>query len=174
MNLPTTTMTAAIHAVLSTLGAHSWPAPIHKIGFRGPTALIETDSDVIQAQTPALYLHCVSRRGDDPSIEQSAKPASVSRIIRRCQWQIFCLLSMQTPHVETEILEMTESVCALIERREFAQSPRRGHRWGLSGALGYPVGLEDVEADLGIHGIMARIIQWEQPVYFSELSPVNL
>lgn len=174
MSAPSTTMTAVITAMLATLDAHAWPSPIAQIGLRGPTDLTQSDPTVLLLATPALYLNCAVRRGDDPSVEPRMRQALGGRVMRRCQWQVYCLLGQSTRAINTEIFEMSEAVTALIERREYAQSPRLGHRWGLGAAVGYPVAIEDGDADLGVNGVLARVVQWEQVVYLPELEPLSV
>lgn len=170
--LPTTTMSGIIRAIRTTLEAHAWPSPITQIGFRGPTDLIQSDPAELSVATPAMYLTIGTRRGAESTERPQAPPRS-GRIERTCTFQIYCLLSQTTPDVPIEIYEMSESVASLIERREYHNAPRLGHRWGLSAAVGYPRLIEDAEPDLGIHGIAARVIQWDQVVYLPELSPIN-
>lgn len=171
MSLPTTSMTSAIAAIRAALDTHAWPSPITQIGLRGPTDLIQADSDSLRLATPALYLHLTGRRGEESNDER--RPIVGGRVMRLCQWQIYCLLGQTTPDLPIEMYEMTEAVMALIERREYAQAPRRGHRWGLGAAMGYPQSLEDGDADLGLQGVAARVVQWEQSVYLSELEPIG-
>lgn len=165
----TTTMTAAIRAVLAAMDAHAWPSPIAQIGLRGPLELIDPETAL---KTPALYLHVTSRRGEDPPENATARVTTGSRILRRCQWQVYCLLGAPTRDLGTEIYEMSEAVCTLVERREYGHLPRLGNRWGLGAAVWYPQALEDVDVDLGVQGIAARLVQWEQALYLPELASV--
>lgn len=170
--LPTTTMTGVGRAILAAMTAHAWPTPISQIGLRGPLSLL--DFDAVVARTPALYLNITSRSHEDPKTDPRERPFIRPRLIRRCQFEIYCLLdATRTRDVATEIIEMSESVCALIEQRASLRSPHLGNRWGLDQAARDPESLTDEESDLGLQGIAARVVRWQQIFYLAEALPLT-
>ena len=166
--MPTTTMSALVAAILATLRAHDWPAPINQIGFRQPDLEPFSDDDQpTRLDTPALLLHIVDRR------DASADPDTLivpGRVARRCSFELHCLLSTSTPNLPLELIEYSESALALIDARESASSPGRGNRWGLLDAVEFPAGLTDSDATYASawHGHAARVLSWEQIVYLPE------
>lgn len=167
--LPTTTMTAVIRAIVAALEAHTWPAPIAQIGLRGPSNPLQAGQPIT---TPALYLNIASRSHEDPKTDPRERPFIRPRLLRRCTFQIYCLLDeVRTRDIDTELYEMSEAVCALIERRDSRRAPHLGNRWGLDQAARSPEALTDSEVDLGLQGIAARVVQWEQVLYLPEAIP---
>lgn len=172
--LPTTTMTGVIRALLAAMTAHPWPSPIAQIGLRGPTDLIQADLDDLAIATPALYLNIANRSIEASKIKQIGRELDRPRVTRRCQFEIYCLLdATRTRDVAIEIIEMSEVVCALIERLESRRSPSLGNHWGLDTAAEDPESLTDEESDLPLHGIAARVVRWEQVFYLAESPPLS-
>lgn len=160
--LATTTMTAYLEAITGALEAHAWPSPVIQIGYRQPD--LELDEEQV-IRTPALLLSCASRaREDSPPIDLPG------RVARRCSLDLYCLLSFTTPGLALELLEFSEAVCALIERREFTGPGPRGNRWGLMSSVEVPEQLSDRDADLQFNGVAARVLSWQQIVYLPESS----
>jgi hypothetical protein len=158
----TTTMTGLVNAIVATLRAHAWPAPIRQIGFRQPD-LEPDDNDSIASriETPALFLNITDRT------QAGAEPG---RVLRRCRFELHCLLSTATPNLPLELIEFSEAVMALIDARESLAAPNHGNRWGLFDAVDLPENLTDADAGYAIawHGHAARVLSWDQTVYLAE------
>lgn len=171
--LPTTTMTGLIRAILGAFQAHAWPSPIAQIGLRGATDLVNADLAALALATPAFYLHIASRSHEDPRVDPRERPFIRPRLIRQCEFEVYCLLDeTRTRDVAIEIYEMSEAVCALIEQRPTRRAAHLGNRWGLDQAARDPESLTDDESDLGLQGIAARVVRWQQVFYFAESMPL--
>lgn len=170
--LPTTTMTGILRALLGAFQAHAWPSPIAQIGLRGATDLIQTDLAALVVATPALYLNIASRSHEDPRTDPRERAFIRPRLIRNCEFEVYCLLDeTRTRDAAIEIYEMVEAVCALVEQRVDRRSPHLGNRWGLDQAARDPESLTDDESDLGLQGIAARVVRWQQVFYLAETPP---
>jgi len=167
----TITMSAYLAAILGTLRAHPWPAPLAQIGFREPESFDPDEPETV-IRTPALLLNLVERRS------ATAEPSAVTtrRVARRCTLELHCLLSTATRDVAVELLEYTEAVFALLEAPDPPGSRKRGQRWGLADAVDRPTDLADIDAAMmrdaaGLPawpGFAARVIQFSQAVYLPE------
>ena len=165
--LPSTTSRALVAAILDTLRAHAWPSPIATIGYRSLYS-VEDPDEPSPLITPAIVL-TIGGIDDDP--EAMTPPG---RIADRYQLQLHGVLSVGTPDVQIELLEMRDAISALLKARENPLSPQRGQRWGLGEAVGYPADISSSDSSVfadGVHGAIGRVVSWSQTVYLPELTP---
>jgi hypothetical protein len=164
MSWPTTTMTALVTAILAALRAHAWPSEIASVGFRAPFDF--DDEDAAALLTPAILLQISARETDPDALTPPGRTA------RRCDLELHGVLSVRTPNLQIELIEIAEALFALVEARESAHSPQRGNRWGLGDAVGYPTDIRDSDQGAfaaGLNGYDGRVLTWSQTVYVPDL-----
>lgn len=161
--LPVTTMTGLIAAILATLRAHTWPAPIATIGYRTPFDLDDPD-EPSRLVTPAILLTITSRETDP---EAMTPPG---RLARRCAFELHGVLSTSTENLQVELLELSEAIFALLEARD-QRGVERGQRWDLGLAVDLPTDIRDTDQGafaFGLHGYDGRVVSWTQTIYLPE------
>jgi hypothetical protein len=164
MSLPTTTMSAFIAAIIAALRAHSWPSEIASVGHHAPSDF--DDEGAAALLTPAILLHIPDREMDPDAL------APPGRIARRCDLELHGVLSVRTPNLQIELIELAEAMTALVQARESAHSPQRGNRWGLADAVCYPIDPRDSDQGAfaaGLNGYGGRVLTWSQTVYVPDL-----
>lgn len=163
--LPSTTSRALVAAILDTLRDHTWPSPIATVGYRALYSVDDPD-EPSPFVTPAIVL-TIGRIDEDT--EAMTPPG---RVADRYQLQLHGVLSIGTPDVQVELLEMCDAIRALLKAREIQASPQRGQRWGLGEAVGYPTDITSDEGSVfadGVNGAIGRAISWSQTIYLPEL-----
>lgn len=164
--LPTTTSTALVRAILDTLRAHSWPAPIATVGYRAPFDIDDLDEPSALV-TPAIMLTITTRA---PATEAMTLPG---RRARRCDFELHGVLSIGTPDLQIELLELADAITALLEAPDPAGRPERGQRWGLGQAVDLPTDILDTDQSpyaASLNGFDGRVISWTQTVYLPEVA----
>ncbi|MCK7579308.1 MAG: hypothetical protein MZV65_28630 [Chromatiales bacterium] len=162
--LPATTSTALVRAILDTLRAHPWPAPIATIGYRSPFDLGDPDEPSALV-TPAILLNITSREPDPEAMTPPGRRA------RRCGFELHGVLSIGTPDLQTELLELADAITALLEAPDPAGRPERGQRWGLGQAVDLPTDILDADQSpyaASLNGFDGRVVTWTQTVYLPE------
>ena len=160
----TTTMTALINAILATIRAHTWPSEIAAVGYRAPFDFDDADEPAAM-MTPAILL-TITDRETEP--EARTPPG---RVARRCAFELHGVLSSKTENLQVELLELSESIYAMVEARDAKTSHERGNHWGLGDAVGVPFEIRDSDQGAyaaGVHGYDGRVVSWSQVVYLPD------
>jgi hypothetical protein len=163
ITLPSTTMTALVSAILATLRGHAWPSPIATVGYRSPFD-VDDDEQPSALVTPAILLTITTRE----SAPEAMQPPG--RVARRMQFQLHGVLSISTENLQVELLELSEAIFSLLERRR-ATGYERGQRWGLGQAVEAPTDIRDDDQSpfaAGLNGFDGRVVSWTQTVYLPE------
>ncbi len=162
--LPTTTSTALVRAILDTLRAHPWPAPIATVGYRSLFDIDDPDEPSVLA-TPAILLTITTREPDPEAMTPPGRRA------RRCGFELHGVLSIGTPDLQTELLELADAITALLEAPDPDGRPERGQRWGLGQAVDLPTDIRDTDKSafaFGLSGFDGRVVSWTQTIYLPE------
>jgi len=164
MSDPTTTIEEFGGAVVTAVRSHFGPA-LSQSGLYDPTDEL-TDAAESTLQTPAILIGIESLGEAEEELDGGLglDPSARMPFIANCY--AHCWMSASTENMPARLPEFAGAMMALVRATRPADTGRRGNRWGLGDAVGWP---ENVSAAPGgldeLHGRFAWIVTWDQAIY---------
>jgi hypothetical protein len=165
--MPTTTLEQFHTAVTDAMRAW-FGSRVQQVGAYDPASPF--GEMISTLETPALLFAVEAHELADEDL-RNADP--LTRLPRECDCSILCVLSVaeQPLHPLIAINELTGAVAALIHAQRTEDATRRGNRWGLGDAVGWPGPDSAAPADQSLHGRLFWRVAWRQRVYLDGSLP---
>lgn len=160
MSAPTTTVADFQDAMLAAVRGF-FGDRIKQSGLYSPADEFD-DAAQSALKTPCIIIGIEG--GTYPTDPDAADPDN--RLLAWYDCWAQCWLSRDTENTPQRLPEYAHAMASLVQASRDADPSRRGNRWGLGDAVGWP---EDVSADPGeiddLHGRYAWLVRWRQAVY---------